>query len=148
MAHAGEEGPPEYVWQALDQLQVNRIDHGNRALEDKALVTRLVNDNVALTVCPLSNLRLRVVRNMKQHPLRKMLDAGLRATVNSDDPAYFGGYIDDNYKAVAEALSLDRSHLVTVARNGIEASFLDATAKAALRSKLDDYIEAAASARN
>ena len=146
VAHAGEEGPPEYVWQALDQLQVDRIDHGNRALEDKELVTRLVNDNVALTVCPLSNLRLRVVSCMEQHPLRKMLDVGLKATVNSDDPAYFGGYINDNYKAVADALGLERSHLVTVTRNGIEASFLDATAKAALLSRLDNYVGAALSA--
>jgi adenosine deaminase len=146
VAHAGEEGPPEYVWQALDQLQVDRIDHGNRALEDKELVARLVNDHVALTVCPLSNLRLRVVKNMKQHPLRKMLDVGLKATVNSDDPAYFGGYINENYKAVADALGLDRCHLVTVTRNGIEASFLDATAKAALQSKLDNYVGTASSA--
>lgn len=143
MAHAGEEGPPEYVWQALDQLQVNRIDHGNRSLEDKKLVARLVQDNIALTVCPLSNLRLCVVRNMKQHPLRKMLDFGLKATVNSDDPAYFGGYINDNYSAVAAALDLDRNHLVTVARNGIEASFLDSAAKAALRSRLDNYLKTA-----
>jgi len=148
MAHAGEEGPPEYVWQALDQLQVNRIDHGNRSLEDKKLVARLVDEQVALTVCPLSNLKLRVIRSMKQHPLRKMLDVGIRATVNSDDPAYFGGYINDNYKTVASALRLDRNHVVSVARNGIEASFLDAAAKAALRSKLDNYIVAAASARN
>jgi adenosine deaminase len=143
MAHAGEEGPPEYVWQALDQLQVNRIDHGNRSLEDKKLVARLVNEEVALTVCPLSNLRLCVVRSMKQHPLRRMLDVGLRATLNSDDPAYFGGYINDNYETVAAALSLNRSHLVTVARNGIEASFLDDGAKAALRSKLDHYVRTA-----
>lgn len=141
MAHAGEEGPPEYVWQALDQLQVNRIDHGNRSLEDKKLVARLVDEKVALTVCPLSNLKLRVIKTMKQHPLRKMLDAGIRATVNSDDPAYFGGYISDNYKTVASALSLDRSHVVTVARNSIEASFLDAAAKAALRSKLEHYVK-------
>jgi len=143
MAHAGEEGPPEYVWQALDQLQVNRIDHGNRSLEDEKLVARLVNEEVALTVCPLSNLKLRVVSSMKQHPLRKMLDVGIRATVNSDDPAYFGGYINDNYKTVASALGLDRSHLVSVARNGIDASFLDDGAKAALRSKLDHYVSTA-----
>jgi adenosine deaminase len=142
-AHAGEEGPPEYVWQALDQLQVKRIDHGNRSLEDKKLVERLVNEEVALTVCPLSNLRLCVVRSMKQHPLRKMLDFGLKVSVNSDDPAYFGGYINDNYRSVAAALSLDRTHLVTVARNGIEASFLDAAGKATLRSKLDHYARTA-----
>jgi len=142
-AHAGEEGPPEYVWQALDQLHVNRVDHGNRSLEDKELVARLVHEKVPLTVCPLSNLKLRVFTNMKQHPLRKMLDAGIRATLNSDDPAYFGGYINDNFKTVTSALTLDRCHIVTVARNSIDASFLDDRAKAALRSKLDHYVTAA-----
>ena len=143
MAHAGEEGPPEYVWEALDQLEVKRIDHGNRSLEDKKLVARLVNEGVALTVCPLSNLRLRVVKNMKQHPIRKMLDLGLKATINSDDPAYFGGYINENYRAVTAALSLGWNHLVTVAHNSIEASFLEPAAKAALRSKLEKYLREA-----
>jgi adenine deaminase len=141
VAHAGEEGPPEYVWEALDQLKVNRIDHGNRSLEDEKLVARLVKEGTALTVCPLSNLKLCVVRDMKQHPLRKMLDLGLKATVNSDDPAYFGGYINENYKTVADALSLNKNHLLTVVRNSIEASFLDPAAKAALRSKLDNYVK-------
>jgi len=143
MAHAGEEGPPEYVWEALDQLKVNRIDHGNRSLEDEKLIAHLVKEGIALTVCPLSNLRLCMVRNMKQHPLRRMLDLGLKATINSDDPAYFGGYINENYRAVAAALSLDKDHLVTAARNSIEASFLDSAAKAALRSKLDNYVKEA-----
>jgi adenosine deaminase len=143
MAHAGEAGPPEYVWEALNQLKVNRIDHGNRSLEDEKLIAHLVKEGIALTVCPLSNLRLRMVRNMKQHPLRKMLDFGLKATINSDDPAYFGGYINENYKAVAAALNLDKDHLVTVVRNSIEASFLDPAAKATLRSKLDNYVKEA-----
>jgi adenine deaminase len=140
MAHAGEEGPPEYVWEALDQLKVNRIDHGNRSLEDEKLVARLVKEGTPLTVCPLSNLKLCVVRDMQQHPLLKMLDLGLKATINSDDPAYFGGYMNENYETVADALSLDKNHLLTVARNSIEASFLDPAAKAALRSKLDNYV--------
>jgi adenosine deaminase len=143
VAHAGEEGPPEYIWEALDQLEVNRIDHGNRALEDEKLVARLVKERMALTVCPLSNLKLCVVRDMKQHPLRKMLDLGLRATINSDDPAYFGGYMNENYNAVAAALSLEKNHLLTVVRNSIEASFLDSVAKAALRSKLENYVNRA-----
>ena len=103
-AHAGEEGPPSYVWEALDMLGVARIDHGNRSLEDEALVGRLARDRVPLTVCPLSNLRLRVVEDLAHHPLRRMLDKGLRACVNSDDPAYFGGYVDQNYLAVSPAL--------------------------------------------
>ena len=139
VAHAGEEGPPEYIWEALDHLKVNRIDHGNRSLEDEKLVARLVKEGTALTVCPLSNLKLCVVRDMKQHPLRKMLDLGLKVTINSDDPAYFGGYMNENYKAVTAALSLDKNLLLAVVRNSIEASFLDHSAKAALRSKLDNY---------
>jgi adenine deaminase len=139
VAHAGEEGPPEYIREALDDLKVNRIDHGNRSLEDEKLVARLVKEGIALTVCPLSNLKLCVVGDMKQHPLRKMLDLGIKATINSDDPAYFGGYMNENYKAVTAALSLDKNLLLAVARNSIDASFLDSAAKAALRSKLDNY---------
>jgi adenine deaminase len=139
VAHAGEEGPPEYIREALDDLKVNRIDHGNRSLEDEKLVARLVKEGIALTVCPLSNLKLCVVGDMKQHPLRKMLDLGIKATINSDDPAYFGGYMNENYKAVTAALSLDKHLLLAVARNSIDASFLDSAAKAALRSKLDNY---------
>ena len=130
VAHAGEEGPPDYVWQALDLLHVDRIDHGNRALEDPALVARLAAEGMCLTVCPLSNLRLCVVDDLARHPLRRMLDAGLAATVNADDPSYFGGYINDNYRAVADALGLSRDQIVTLARNSIAASFLPATARA------------------
>lgn len=143
MAHAGEEGPPEYVWEALDQLQVDRIDHGNRSLEDEKLVARLVKDGTPLTVCPLSNLKLCVVKDLHDHPLKKMLDLGLKATINSDDPAYFGGYMNENYKAVAHALNLDKDALLTLARNGIEASFLDPVGKEALLGQLDGYAKAA-----
>ncbi len=124
VAHAGEEGPPDYVWQALEVLKVDRIDHGNRALEDTALVNRLITDGLTLTVCPLSNLKLCVVQNLAQHPLRHMLQAGLKATVNSDDPAYFGGYVNANFIAVADALDLARDEIVTLARNSFTGSFL------------------------
>ena len=137
VAHAGEEGPPEYIWEALDVLEVIRIDHGNAALEDERLVTELVRRQVPLTVCPLSNLALRVVEDMKAHPLKRMLDLGLVATVNSDDPAYFGGYVNDNYIAAAEALDLSRKDLVLLARNSIEACLLEPSAKAALAAELN-----------
>ena len=123
VAHAGEEGPPEYVWQALDVLGVDRIDHGNRALEDAALVARLRRDRVPLTVCPLSNLKLAVVGDLSAHPLKRMLDLGLCATVNSDDPAYFGGYINDNFVRIAQALRLDETELVALAKNSFAAAF-------------------------
>ncbi|MHA7873480.1 MAG: adenosine deaminase [Hyphococcus sp.] len=124
VAHAGEEGPPDYVREALDLLNVKRIDHGNRALEDDALVQRLVEAQTTLTVCPLSNLKLCVVDNMARHPLKRMLELGLRATVNSDDPAYFGGYVMDNFKAVIEALDLTQDDIKTLAKNSFEGSFL------------------------
>lgn len=130
VAHAGEEGPPDYVWQAIDELGVDRIDHGNRALEDAALVKRIVRDRLALTVCPLSNLRLCVVPDLKHHPLKRMLDLGIRATVNSDDPAYFGGYIGDNYAAAAKHLGLTADDLIALARNGFDASFMPREEKA------------------
>jgi adenosine deaminase len=139
VAHAGEEGPPEYVWEALDKLKVDRIDHGNRALEDAQLVARLVRDGIALTVCPLSNLKLCVVKDMKNHPLKKMLALGLKATVNSDDPAYFGGYMNDNFKAAAHALSLDKNDLLTLARNSVAASFLNPTEKETLLQRVNAY---------
>lgn len=123
-AHAGEEGPPEYVHEALDVLGVDRIDHGNRALEDGALVERLAREGMTLTVCPLSNLKLCVVNDLAAHPLDRMLAAGLKATVNSDDPAYFGGYVLDNYKAVAEARGLSHGDLARLARNSFTGSFL------------------------
>jgi adenosine deaminase len=124
VAHAGEEGPPEYVWEALDLLKVDRIDHGNRSLEDAQLVEVLRQRAVPLTVCPLSNLRLAVVPALDAHPLARMLAAGLKVTVNSDDPAYFGGYVNDNYLQVADALRLTTDDIVTLARNSFEASFL------------------------
>ena len=123
VAHAGEEGPPEYIWEALDVLHAVRIDHGVRCMEDAALVDRLVREQIPLTVCPLSNLKLRVVGTMREHPLKAMLDRGLKVTINSDDPAYFGGYVNENYLAVAEALSLSRESLERIARNSFEASF-------------------------
>jgi adenosine deaminase len=124
VAHAGEEGPPDYVRQALDLLRVDRLDHGNRSLEDDALVERLARTHMTLTVCPLSNVRLCVVPAIDVHPIARMLRLGLRATVNSDDPAYFGGYIADNYRAVAPLLT--RDDLVTLARNSFLGSFLPA----------------------
>lgn len=123
-AHAGEEGPPEYVYEALDILKVDRIDHGNRSLEDDALVKRLVDTQMVLTVCPLSNLKLCVVDDLTRHPLKHMLELGLKATVNSDDPSYFGGYLNDNYVRTAEALGLSKDDIVTLVRNGLEGAYL------------------------
>lgn len=125
VAHAGEEGPPEYIREALDVLGVERIDHGLRCMEDPELVKRLVAERVPLTLCPLSNVRLRAIDILEQHPLRAMMDAGLLCTVNSDDPAYFGGYVGDTFHAVREALGLEPEQLRTLARNSFEAAFLD-----------------------
>ena len=125
VAHAGEEGPPAYVREALDVLNADRIDHGNRAMEDPALIDRIRRERIPLTVCPLSNLKLGVVERLTDHPLGAMLDAGLVATVNSDDPAYFGGYLNDNFVAVAEALSLSNDEVVQLAENSFAASFLE-----------------------
>jgi adenosine deaminase len=129
VAHAGEEGPPEYVWEALNLLKVSRVDHGVRSMEDPKLVAHLAKTQIPLTVCPLSNVRLRVVDRMQDHPLKRMLEAGLRATVNSDDPAYFGGYVADNYSAVFSALKLTDDDLVQLARNSFESSFIDDASK-------------------
>lgn len=139
VAHAGEEGPPSYVWEALDLLKVDRIDHGNRALEDSKLIARLAETKMTLTVCPLSNTRLCVVNDMVDHPLKKMLDNGLYATINSDDPAYFGGYLNDNYRAVADALALSKEDLTTLAVNSFLGSFLDPSDKAAHIKNVTDY---------
>ena len=125
VAHAGEEGPPEYIWEALDLLHARRIDHGVRCLEDDRLVERLVDEQVPLTVCPLSNVKLRVVRELGDHPFGEMLRRGLRVTINSDDPAYFGGYIGDNYTATADTLGLSFEQMIEVARNSFLASFLE-----------------------
>ena len=141
-AHAGEEGPPSYVWEALDVLGVARIDHGVRAMEDEPLVERLARERVPLTVCPLSNVRLRVVEDLAHHPLRRMLDKGLVATVNSDDPAYFGGYVGENYRAAAQALRLSRDEVAAIARNGIAASLMLKSEKAALLAEVDRVVAA------
>ena len=140
VAHAGEEGPPEYIWQALDLLGAERIDHGVRCIEDPRLVDRLVTERVPLTVCPLSNVKLRVFERLEQHPLAVMLEHGLCVTVNSDDPAYFGGYVGENYSAVRRALPLDDDALVRLARHSFEASFLDERAKTACLAELDAYV--------
>ncbi len=137
VAHAGEEGPPAYVAQALDLLHAERIDHGVRALEDAALTARLAREQVPLTVCPLSNVRLRVFPSLARHNLRALLEAGLKVTINSDDPAYFGGYIAKNYVDTARALGLDRAQLKRIARNSLEASFVDQAARAPWLARLD-----------
>lgn len=136
VAHAGEEGPPAYIWEALDLLGVERVDHGIRCLEDDALVERLVTEQMPLTVCPLSNVRLRVVDDIADHPLPAMLQRGLNVSVNSDDPAYFGGYLDDNVTAVRDALGLDEAALTTLARNSVTASFADDTRKAEMLAEI------------
>ena len=142
VAHAGEEGPAPYVWEALDVLGVDRFDHGNRSLDDDAQVRRLAREGMTLTVCPLSNLKLCVVHDMQAHPLKRMLDLGLRATINSDDPAYFGGYLNDNWRAVAAALSLSRAELVTLAKNSFTGSFLPEAEKARHIAAIDAYAAA------
>lgn len=124
VAHAGEEGPPDYVWQALDGLRIDRLDHGNRSLEDPALIDRLAREGMTLTVCPLSNVKLCNCPSIDAHPIDRMLALGLKATVNSDDPAYFGGYVGENYRAVAAARGLDKAALATLARNSFTGSFL------------------------
>ncbi|GJL92492.1 adenosine deaminase [Hyphococcus sp.] len=137
VAHAGEEGPPEYVYEALDLLKIDRLDHGNRSLEDVALVARLAKEQMTLTVCPLSNLKLCVVDDMRAHPLKRMLDLNLRATVNSDDPSYFGGYVMDNFKAVIEALNLTKDDIKTLAKNSFAGSFLSEGEKRAQLAAID-----------
>ncbi|UFS57236.1 adenosine deaminase [Comamonadaceae bacterium M7527] len=129
VAHAGEEGPPDYVWQALDLLGVQRIDHGVRSMEDPDLVARLAKERMPLTVCPLSNKALQVTPHLTDHPIKAMLDAGLCAMVNSDDPAYFGGYLNDNLAAIVTALALAPADLLTLVRNSFEASFITPTAR-------------------
>lgn len=139
VAHAGEEGPPEYVWEALDLLKVSRIDHGNRSLEDPLLVQELVKRQMPLTVCPLSNYKLKVVKDLSNHPIKEMLEKGLRVTVNSDDPAYFGGYINDNYLAVAGALNLSRDQVIQLVKNSFNASFLTSEEKQLYLKKVENY---------
>ena len=139
VAHAGEEGPPAYISTALDLLQVERIDHGVRCLEDPALTRRLAQDKVALTVCPLSNVKLRVFGDMGEHNLLELLDAGIVATVNSDDPAYFGGYMNDNFLALVDSLPLDSAHAHLLARNSFVAAFLEPAVKQRYLDEVDQF---------
>ncbi|MEA2003300.1 MAG: adenosine deaminase [Actinomycetota bacterium] len=143
VAHAGEEGPPEYVWSALDSLGVERIDHGVRSLDDPALVKRLATDRIPLTVCPFSNIKLGGFATLAQHPLPEMLAAGLNVSINSDDPAYFGGYVGDNYIATQKALDLTREQMINIATNSISATFLPSTEKEQLQAELTRYVETA-----
>jgi len=139
VAHAGEEGPAEYIWDALNLLKISRIDHGNNSLEDKILIQELVRRKIPLTLCPLSNLRLHVVDRMENHPLKKMMEEGLLVTVNSDDPAYFGGYINENYLAVQKALNLSKKDVYNLAKNSFKSSFLDTYKKKEMIDKLEEY---------
>lgn len=141
VAHAGEEGPPEYIWSALDVLKVERIDHGVQSLKDERLVQRLVAERIPLTVCPLSNVKLCVFKDLSRHNLGRMLELGLAATVNSDDPAYFGGYVNQNYVETAQALGLSREQLARLARNSLEGSFASADEKRADLARLRDYCD-------
>jgi adenosine deaminase len=141
VAHAGEEGPAAYVEAALDDLQVSRVDHGNSAFDNPALVARLAKQRTPLTMCPISNLRLKGIENLAEHPVKQALDSGILATVNSDDPSYFGGYLNDNYKQVADAVGLDAGHIIQLAKNSVVASFLDDKSKQALIDKIDKQID-------
>ena len=140
VAHAGEEGPPEYIWQALKLLEVSRIDHGVRSVEDAELVDYLIERQIPLTVCPLSNVKLKVFDSMEQHNLKKLLNLGLCVTINSDDPAYFGGYIAENYQAAAEALNLSQEEIYQLAKNSFRASFLTPEAQDALMGELNSFV--------
>lgn len=140
VAHAGEEGPPDYVWQALDALHARRIDHGVRSEEDPQLLMRLAEERIPLTMCPLSNVKLRVFPSLADHNLRRLLNRGLVVTINSDDPSYFGGYVGDNYLAVAEALELTREELAVLARNSFEAAFLRVEERQAFLAELAEYL--------
>lgn len=139
VAHAGEEGPSEYIWEALDLLNVVRIDHGNRCLDDEALVRRLVTEKMPLTLCPLSNVELKVIQKMEEHPVATMLEKGILATIHSDDPAYFGGYMNENYFETARALNLSKAQLEQLAINAFEASWLSESEKADHISKVKNY---------
>jgi adenosine deaminase len=140
VAHAGEEGPPEYIWQALDLLKASRIDHGVRCIEDPRLVGKLVDEQIPLTVCPLSNVKLGVFRSLAEHTLKKLLDLGLCVTVNSDDPAYLGGYVAENFQAAQAALNLSRHDVHRLVRNSFQASFLDSEERHTFVAELDQFI--------
>jgi adenosine deaminase len=143
VAHAGEEGPPEYIWKSLELLKIHRLDHGNNSMKDEALIKVLAEKEIGLTLCPLSNLKLCVIQNMEDHPLKKMLQLNLKATVNSDDPAYFGGYLTDNYLAVAQALEMNEAQIYQTALNAIEVSFASENRKIALTAQLQQYFKKA-----
>lgn len=140
VAHAGEEGPAQYIWDSLSKLNINRLDHGNRAMDDEKLLTELKDKNIGLTLCPLSNRKLQVVSDLRNHPIKKMLDLGLKVTVNSDDPAYFGGYMNDNFIAITEALNLSENDLYNISKNSIEVSFANDIRKDEILAKLDSWI--------
>ncbi|MBO6518379.1 MAG: adenosine deaminase [Bacteroidia bacterium] len=142
VAHAGEEGPSDYIWEAINRLHVIRIDHGNRCLDDDLLVKRLASRKIPLTLCPLSNKALQVIKNLNTYPLLAMMDHGLLVTLNSDDPAYFGGYLNENYEAVAQALSLTKPQLVTLAKNSFSASWLSNPEKEQALKRIDAYYDA------
>lgn len=139
LAHAGEEGPAEYVWEAIDGLKIVRIDHGNNCLTDEKLVDEIVKRDMALTICPLSNLELRVVTDLKDHPLKTMLSKGIKATINSDDPAYFGGYLNQNFTAIQQALNLTKEDIIVLAKNSFQYSLLDENRKSELLNLVDEF---------
>ncbi|PKL83771.1 MAG: adenosine deaminase [Ignavibacteriae bacterium HGW-Ignavibacteriae-3] len=139
VAHAGEEGPAEYVWEAIDVLKVSRIDHGNRSLDDASLVEYLSREKIPLTVCPLSNLKLKVVKDLKKHPLKEMMKRGVMVTINSDDPAYFGGYVGENYMALADSLDLNREEIYQLVQNSFTASFLNDDEKKIMVTKAAEF---------
>ncbi len=141
VAHAGEEGPPEYIYEALDLLKVERIDHGNTSMRDPELLKRLSDEQMPLTVCPLSNTKLCVVDDMKNHPLPSMLAAGLKVTINSDDPAYFGGYLNENYEAISELIDNDKDNLAQLAKNSFDAAFISDSEKQRLNAEVASYLE-------
>jgi len=139
VAHAGEEGPADYIWEALDLLKVVRVDHGNRCLDDEALVERFIEQNIPLTLCPLSNVALKVIQKMEDHPVVKMLNRGLLASIHSDDPAYFGGYMNENYFETAKALDLNKDQLMQLTINSFEASWLSSEVKEQHISQVKSY---------
>jgi adenosine deaminase len=140
LAHAGEEGPPEYIWEALDLLKIHRIDHGNNCLKDMALVQEIVKRDIALTVCPLSNTALQVVGDLRNHPLKKMMTLGLKVTINSDDPAYFGGQVNQNYVAIQKALNLTEQEIYELAKNSFQYSLLDEESKKEYIEEIENYV--------
>ena len=141
VAHAGEEGPAAYVWEAINLLKISRIDHGNRSLEDDQLIKHIVEKQIPLTMCPLSNLELKVVDDLKDHPMLQLMEAGLMVTINSDDPAYFGGYMNENYIQIAAALNLSKKQITDLAKNSFKASFLSDVEKEKLMNQVEDYYQ-------